>query len=644
MCGIVGVLGGNIPDKLVLEKARDAMIHRGPDDAGVYYNQQEGIGLGHRRLSIIDLSSAGHQPIADNSGRFVLIFNGEIYNYLEIKEELKNFYQFKTRADTEVLLAAYIKWKEKCLEKLNGMFAFAIWDRRARTLLLARDRLGIKPLYYTIQNDSFYFASEIKAILRLTNIERRLDKQALLDYLSYRYALGAKTMFENINSLLPGYYILVKRREEPKLVKYWDLPVVADKADAGEEEVIKETEKLLKKTVRSHMITDVPLGAYLSGGLDSGLLVALMSEISKEPVKTFSIGFAEKGFNEFEYSRKISRIFQADHHEFILHSRDYFDLMPTVIRFKDAPLSTHNEIALYVLSKQLKKFISVVLSGDGADELFAGYGRIFRSGYDLERIRRLMHSNCISRRDRNTLIRNMKKKYKILDFNSPLEHFLAQYPYLKLGEKRELMNKEFFRQSDGQLLNKIYFQAFFSKIKKLSPSDQYLYVFQKVHLLGPLHRLDTPTMAASVEARVPYVDHKLVEFVSALPLKYKLSWKSAKDKNRAALLNSDAISEKYDITKYLLRKIGAIYLPPEIINRKKMNFPAPLEHWLGKEYNNFAKSILLSSRARISGLFNKQTLQEWIKHKKNNIDDNRGLNLWMLLNIEIWMNEYKVTL
>ena len=534
MCGIIGVLG-DLPGKDLFKRSRDAMSHRGPDDGGTYYSLNENIALGHRRLSIIDTSSRGKQPLVSTDGNFVITFNGEIYNYRQLKEQINN-YEFKTETDTEVLLAAYIKWGVKCTEKIEGMFAFAIWDRRKGILFLCRDRLGIKPLYYHLKNEIFYFASEIKGILNLSKIKRELDFQGFIDYLSYRYPLGDRTLFRDIKSFPPGHYMIISNNRSPKVYKYWDLPVVIDKNDPGEAEVLENTEMLLKKSVQSHMISDVPIGAYLSGGLDSALLVGLMSSFSNDPINTFSIGFKEKGFNEFKYSREVAKKFKTNHNEYLLKSDDYLEFMTKVIRYKDSPLTTHNEISLHLLSKYLKKDATVVLSGDGADELFGGYGRIFRSGYDFDRIKKLQHYH---NPDKDILVKNLMDKYKSFNFNTPIEHFMTQYPYLKLNEKRLLLNREIFNTSDDYLLNKEYFTKVFNKIQGLSTSEQYLYVFQQTHILGPLYRLDAATMAHSVEARVPFVDHKLIEYVSGLPLKYKLSWRSKKDKELSRVLNSD---------------------------------------------------------------------------------------------------------
>jgi len=645
MCAIIGVLGNNLPDKEKFIKARDTMTHRGPDDAGVYYVPEEEIALGHRRLSIIDLSPLGRQPFLSADGRFSIVFNGEIYNYKELKKELKGFYDFKTETDTEVLLASYIKWKEKSLSKINGMFAFAIWDREKKELFVARDRLGIKPLYFSTYKNNFYFASEIKGILEASKIPRKLNKQSLLDYLSYRYPLGDKTFFENIKPLLPGHYAFIKARKEPQITEYWELPIVHNEVDAGEDEVLQKTEDLLKEAVRSHMMSDVPLGAYLSGGLDSSALVAFMAEISGKPVKTFSVGFEEDGFNEFEYARIVADHLKTEHHEIILSSENYKELMPEVIAFKDAPLHVPNEVPLYSLSKELKKHITVVLSGEGADELFGGYGRIFRSGYDLERINTVKHpvfNNSSEKNEYEILIGNLKEKYGSKLPNNSVDLLLSQYPYSKPDDIKQLLNPQLFEISENSIVNKSFFEEQFKHLSVLHPTEQLMHFFQRAHLLGILGRLDNAAMAASVEGRVPYIDHNIVEYVSALPLKYKLRWKSEEDEKLAHKLNSDQISDVYDITKYLLRKISSKYLPTKIAYRKKVGFPVPVDSWFGSELNDYAKSLLLSKDARCRPLFNEDTLSRWID--SDNTISPRGRNIWSLLNIELWMREFSIAL
>lgn len=642
MCGIVGILG-KLPSRQAVIKARDAMWHRGPDDGGLYYSQKENIALGHRRLAIIDLSAAGHQPLFSNDQRYVIVFNGEIYNYLELKEKLKNFYDFKTKTDTEVLLAAYIKWGTECFKHIQGMFAFAVWDKAKRELVVARDRLGIKPLYYHSAGKNFMFGSEIKAILPFLKNTRKLNHQGFLDYLSYRDAIGPNTLYQDVFSLLPGHYLVLKRGGRPKLVKYWDLPIVKNKKDPDLRTVLREAEQIIKDTVRAHMMSDVPVGAYLSGGLDSSLLVALMSNISRQRINTFSIGFPEEGYNEFKYARVVSRLYNTNHQEITLNGKQYLDLIPEVIKYKDAPLSIPNEIAVHVLSKKLKESITVVLSGEGADELFGGYGRIFRSGYDFERMLLLRDQDYLSSRSRNILINNLNKKYGDFTNLTDLDHFLCQYDYFGSDNKKAILNPDLFADGDDRIFNKSYFKALFKKLSPLSTSEKYIYIFQKFHLLAPLRRLDANTMSKSVEARVPFVDHKLVEYVSALSLKYKLAWLSSKDKKAGSLLNSDQISDKHDLTKFLFRAIAKKYFPKEIVNRKKVGFPVPLDTWFSGKFNDYARDILLSPKAKSSPLYRKQVLRQWLE-KDFKKDKHYGYNIWMMVNAEIWMQEYNVSI
>ena len=634
MCAIIGVLGRNLPDQEQFKKARDTMTHRGPDDAGLYYAPEEGVALGHRRLSIIDLSAAGRRPFSSWDNRFLITFNGEIYNYRELKKELEEFYSFKTDSDTEVLLASYIQWGEKCLNKLNGMFAFAIWDRKKKELFCARDRLGVKPFYYATHNGIFYFASEVKGILSMTGMERKLNKESFLDFLSYRYPLGPKTMFDGVFSLLPGHYMTLKGNRAPILKKYWELPVVVDKKDPGETEAKEKTKNLLLSSIKYRMISDVPIGAYLSGGLDSSLITGMMASVSAKPVKTFSVGFQGEDFNEFKYARKVAKLFNAEHHELVLDGKTYLDAVPEVIRFKDAPLAVPFEVSGMLLSKELKKDITVVLAGEGADELFGGYGRIFRSGYDMERINKGVKGD---------FAKNLLKKYGDLKKRNIVDHFVGQYSYFLQDEKRKLLNGSVFKNT-ADIFDEDFFREAFSSLEHLSPEEQIMHVFERVHLLGLLHRLDNSAMAKSVEAREPFVDYRLIEYVSALPLSYKMKWRSEEERRSAEVLNSDQISETHDISKYLLKEIAREYLPNEIINRKKLGPPAPLEDWFRGEFKSSAKDLLLSSDAKSKSLFNTKQLGAFLEEVPSDGNSRRGLNIWMLTTLELWMREYNVVI
>lgn len=611
------------------------MIHRGPDDAGIYYAPEEGIALGHRRLSIIDLSTDGRQPFYSHDGRYAIVFNGEIYNYRELKSELKDKYPFKTQTDTEVLLAAYIIWGPRSLQKLNGMFAFAIWDRQKKELFCARDRLGVKPFYYSFYRGTFYFSSEIKGILSMSDLQKKLNYESFLDFLSYRYPLGAKTMFEGVLSLLPGHYLAVTSKAVNEPISYWKLPAIVNKKDPGEKEAKEKTKELLLSSIKYRMISDVPVGTYLSGGLDSSLITVLMALLSPKPVKTFSVGFKGESFNEFKYARKVAKLFNTEHHELLLDGKTYLDAARETIRFKDAPLAVPFEVSGTLLSKELKKHITVVLAGEGADELFGGYGRIFRSGYDLERI----HKGVAG-----TLEKNLLKKYSDLNKKTIVDHFLSLYSYFPENEKKELIKQGVVEKYSSDFLNKIFFEAVFKEVSGLSYEEQIMHVFERSHLLGLLHRLDTDSMAFSVEAREPYVDHRLIEYVSSLPLSYKMRWKSEKDKRKAEILNSDQISETHDISKYLLKEIAREYLPSEIVDRKKLGPPAPLNDWFAGEFNSSAKELLLGNNSKSKSLFNEKYLAQFLERVPKGPNSRQGLNVWMLTTLELWMREYNISL
>jgi len=642
MCAIIGVFGKRLPDQEQFKKARDTMTHRGPDDAGLYYAPEEGVALGHRRLSIIDLSVDGRQPLFSSDKKMAIVFNGEIYNFKELRKELESSYVFGTKTDTEVILAAYKKWGVECLRHLRGMFAFAIWDREKKELFVARDRLGIKPLFYSVKNGTFYVASEIKAILALLNERRVLNKRGFLDYISYRYPLGEETFFEGICSFKPGYCAVIKDGSSPVFKKYWELPVVAQKVDAGEGEVLATTEKLLTEAVQSHMISDVPLGAYLSGGLDSSVLVAMMSAVSSKPVKTFSVGFSEKDFNEFEHARIVAKALKTDHHELSMRGDEYFSLLPETIRFKDAPLHVPNEVPLHALSKELKKYITVVLSGEGADELFGGYGRVFRSGYDFLRMRGDGLED-FSAEEKEKLRINLKQKYGVTHPKDLADHLLSQYPYTQYQDTHAILNKDVFPFTKEEVLNKQFIEKALATAEALLPEEQLMHFFQRVHLLGILGRLDNAAMGASVEGRVPFIDHVFVEHVSALPLHYKLRWKSEEDRILSKTLHSGQISEVHDSTKYLLRKIGEKMLPPEIAWRTKLGFPVPLDAWSDGVLKKTARDLLLSTDSRSRALYDIQTLEKWLSIENTSGVGKQGRNIWALLNVEIWMRECNVT-
>jgi len=648
MCGIAGIYNAD-QDCHGLEalgwRMTELLAHRGPDDRGVEtYELPNGrsLMLAHTRLSIVDLSEAGHQPMISSGGELTIVFNGEIYNFRELRRELESKgARFKSQTDTEMVLEAYREWGIECFDRFNGMWALAIWDQRRNQLLLSRDRLGIKPLYYAQDGDVFLFSSEPKGILAGERIGRRINLEGLSDYLSYRYVLGSESLFDGIQSLEPGCHLVIKNGDV-RQVRYWDLPILPEKEDPGEDAATATVAELLESAVSLRMQADVPVGAFLSGGLDSSAIVAIMAGMSNAPVKTFTIGFPEdEGVSEFSYAQQVADQFGTDHSEVLLRGQDLLALVPELINKRDAPLTVSHEVALYALSKALKKDITVVLSGEGADELFGGYGRIFRSAWDYQRMKQL--ENGLGGGSDSCLKENLLKKYVDLQPRDEVSHFLGQYSYTSLEQKNAVLSSSAQSALGPDRLNSRFFESHMKRLSGLDLHEKFMWLFQKFHLLGLLGRLDIATMATSVEGRVPFVDHRLVEYVNRLPLKYKLRWRSKADESQAALLNSDQTSEVHDIPKYLLKKISAAkHLPEDVISRRKVGFPVPLNRWLTKEFGEMAQDLLLSSDASTRPLFNQPTITKWLHDKDSGTNSNLAQSIWMLVNVELWMRQYQV--
>ena len=639
MCGVVGILNfekTNNVKKKVLSSMTNSIAHRGPDDSGTIILKNAG--LGNRRLAIIDLSEKGHMPMHDEKKELWITFNGEIYNYMEIRKELlgKN-YKFISNTDTEAILKSYKEWGPDCLKKFNGMFAFAIYDTKKNELFIARDRLGVKPLYYSKLNGALVFASEIKAILRHPGFKRRINLMAVSSYLSYRYELGTETLFQGIFKLMPGHYMVVKGNI--LIIKeYWDINLSKRNKGKSFGYYKKELKRLLEDSVKLRMISDVPIGAYLSGGLDSSIVVALMSKNSNRKIKTFSIGFKEQGYNEFEYARQVAKMYNTEHKEILLSLEDYIKTMKVLIRYKDLPLGVPNEVPLYLMSKELRKYITVVLSGEGADEIFSGYGRIFRSPLDYKKLSMIKHIPFFLKK---SIFKQFMEKYGNRQFASEMDHFLYNYSYFPFEEKKLIFNSKINKIINNDKFLTGIFSEHFNKAKDEPYYKKIWYVFEKLHLPGLLQRLDCTTMAASVEGRTPFVDYRLVEFMFTVPSKYKMKWKSFLEVIKSWNETSDEISEKRDKTKYLLRETFRNILPKAIVERKKQGFPVPLDVWFRGSIGKFAKKELLNSNSKIRMIVNQKNLEKWIdSNLKNSKDSSFGQKLWMLLNLEYWLREY----
>lgn len=644
MCGILGqIRTSNCSVKLSssvdFKSALDLMIHRGPDDSDTL--STENYQYGHRRLSIIDLDPHAKQPMTTADGSMTITFNGEIFNYRELAIELvAKGYIFRTKSDTEVLLYGIQNQGIAFISKCIGMFALAVYDKLNRKHFLVRDRLGVKPLYYHIQNGLISFSSEIKSILRLSDKDFELNLEAISSYLSFRYPVREDTFFKGIYSLPPGHVLEIPHEAKTRIIEYWN-PVShfnEQQNDRGEAYYLEQLENTLISSVKYRMIADVPVGAYLSGGVDSSLVVALMTKQTGPNVKTFTIGFDEPGYNEFNYARIVADKYQTDHHEIILKGSNYLHTMEQLIGYKDAPLSVPNEVPLFEMSKELKNHITVVLSGEGADEIFGGYGRIFRSCYDLYRS---LHSykSLLSKEDQNIFTNNFAAKYGKSAFCSEIDHFLNIYSYTSKSEKSNLLSPDFNINAMESVLSS-YFESWFNKLQSDTYENKMMYTFERVHLLGLLQRVDMTTMATSVEARVPFVDHRLVEFAFQIPFKYKLKWNSQQSIASSQTLMSDKISEVHDTPKYILKKLSEKYLPTEVIYRKKMGFPVPLNSWFGGEFNSYAREQLMSQKARGRGIYNLHTIESWLGNDSVMSNHANAMKIWMLINIELFLQRY----
>ena len=599
MCGINGIYSlkniSNINDRI--NNMNNSIAHRGPDDFGylVFSNK---IALGHRRLSIIDTNPRAKQPMTSNSGRWIIIFNGEIYNFLDLKRKVD--YKYLTTSDTEVILAYVEKFGlDKFLNDCNGMFAMALYDKKSKLLYLARDRFGIKPLYYYIDNSKLIFSSEIKGVLNSGIVNAEFNENAIDEYLGYRFIREPNTFFKGINQCESGQYYTIDESLVMSKTSYWKLPRefnIDKKFD--EKSIFMEFDDLINKSIHRRLMADVNLGTYLSGGLDSSIISAITSIYSDNRINTYTIGFPE--LNEFKYAQIISEKYKTQHHEILIDVNEYLNSMEEIINYKDSPLGVPNEIPLAKMSRKLKERITVVLSGEGADELMGGYGRIYRAPFDYQ-----------NHKDKTTCF------YK---------YFIDLYEYIpRIVRDRFIITSKVIRDEFDKTLMPVFSQR--------SNEENVFRFFHNYHIKGLLNRVDTTTMLASVEARVPFLDHELVEYsYTNIPYDLKLRWKSEKLKNESKKLYAESYSELNDIPKYLLKEIGYKYLDKRIVNRKKVGFPVPLNEWVDL-LTNISKEMFNDSF-----WLNKKEFFSYINScGKNN---QKGRLLWMLINIELFRKTY----
>jgi len=639
MCGIAGLidLSGAPVDAATLAAMRDALAHRGPDAFGVWTDGP--VGLAHRRLSIIDIKD-GAQPMHDPDTGCVLTYNGEIYNYLEIRTKLEQRgHTFSTASDTEVLLRSYVEWGEDLCSHFNGMFAFAIWDPRNKKLVAARDRLGIKPLYWTRIGQQLAFASENKAFMAHPDFIAEANLDGVSSYLTFRQAVWDICFFKNVNKLLPGH-MLVVQNGDIKTRAYWSLPMPHPGADLGEDVYLEKAQGLLSKAVERRMIADVPVGSYLSGGLDSSIIAAMMVEHTNHQVPTFSVGYVEEGYDEEGFARAVAKHVGTRHEHLTLQQDDYLTTWRGLIKQNDIPISIPHEVALYQLSAHMKKSVSVALSGEGADELFGGYGRVQRSPMDWKKIaaaRAVMGGPLAGKIGGLDIFKDTG--FAQLRHERHMDHFFDAYNWMPFEEKWGLMTGDALHEIDNDARTIGVFQKLFEAGEGADPYDRILHVFQKIHLGCLLDRLDMMSMASGLEARVPFVDHELIEYVTQIPLHHKMRWKSRLSHARGLFCSSFKASEWLDTNKYLLRRIGDRFLPREISRRKKLGFPTPLDSWFQGNMKDVAMSLLLDRKARDRGIFDPVKIEKFLTNKQNLPYDFYGKKVWMMMNIELWFNE-----
>ena len=576
----------------------NSLTHRGPD-AGGYAELADGKAcVGQRRLSIIDIDDRSNQPMWSADRKFVIVYNGEIYNYRELKAELK--YLFSTDSDTEVLLAGLALNGSEWIKNCNGMFAYALYDTTDGSFTLCRDRLGIKPLYYYLDENYFVFSSEIKGILTSGLVKAEFNTDAVDEYLANRYIREPYTFFKNIYQLPSGSILKLDADMNISINKYWELPREFNmQENENEEEVYLRFKEQLINAIRRRMIADVPLGTYLSGGIDSSIISAVGALESEKRINTYTIGFPE--LNEFSYAKKVADKYNTIHHEIVVDNKGYFGKLRELISYKDAPLGVPNEVPLAIMSKELKKNITVVLSGEGADELMGGYGRIFRSPFDYAHIDKACGK----------------------DF---YEYFIGLYEYVPRTLRDKYLKTGYSIRNEKDALIR-------SEFEKQSNEEAVFRFFHNYHVKGLLQRVDITTMYASVEARVPFLDHELIEFTyKYVPYEMKLKWNDAEAQILAATESSSAYSEVLDSPKYLVRRLGLALLPEDVVTRKKMGFPVPLNNWY-EELTLMAKELLANSE-----WFESEKLENLLAECKTNA--RFGQILWMFVNVELFRRMY----
>ena len=626
MCGIAGILefGRDMrADAAALRAMCNIMAHRGPDDDGFYTDGPAGIGM--RRLSIVDVAG-GHQPISNEDGSLWIVFNGEIYNHLALREQLiARGHAYRTHSDTETIIHLYEEYGRDCVQHLRGMFAFAVWDRNKKTLFIARDRLGIKPLYYHLTPERLLFGSEIKVVLAHGTMRAEFNRSALPEYLAFGYLSDEQTFYSGIRKLMPGHTMEIGLDGQPQIRQYWDLDASSPHESRDEGYYVRSYRELLEGAVQSHLMSDVPLGMFLSGGLDSSAVAALMTKIRREPIETFSVGYGEQSYSELPYARIVADHIKSQHREVIVSEQDFFGALPHLIWHEDEPIVWPSSVSLYFVARLARERVTVVLTGEGSDETLAGYTRyaFTLKNAALDRAYRSVVPSALRRGLRNsvatssllgaTLRRKLEHTFLAKDGESWASFYFDNF-FSAFGEAEQcgLVTKEFaaefapsaayknvlgyWEQSSGEMLQRL------------------LYTDIKTYLVELLMKQDNMSMAASIESRVPFLDHVLVEFATRIPREVQIKGLAGKT---------------------ILKKAVEDILPHEIIYRPKLGFPTPWSGWLAGPRLETIREMLLEPRSLDRRYFQRSAIERLFDEHRAKHRDNYD-RIWRLLNLELW--------
>jgi asparagine synthase (glutamine-hydrolysing) len=626
VCGITGIInaGARRAEREILERMNLCIAHRGPDDDGFYFN--ENVGLAMRRLAIIDLAH-GKQPIHNHDRTKWIVFNGEIYNYQQLREDLdKRGHEFYTNSDTEVIIHLYDEYGADCVGHLRGMFAFAIWDETEKSLFVARDRVGKKPLLYSHQpNGDLIFGSEFQALLAHPSVSREVDSEAIDSYLSFLCVPAPQTAFKQIRKLEPAHWLRWKDgRIETK--RYWQ-PDFSKKIKISEREAEEETLRILRESTKLRMISEVPLGAFLSGGVDSSTVVALMAQESSQPVKTFSIGFEEQDFSELKYAKRVANHVGAEYHEFIVKP-DAMEVLPTLVEHYGEPYADSSAIPTYYVSKETRKYVTVALNGDGGDESFAGYERhaAMRIAETYHRLPKVLRKALIEKTINLVPTSEIVQKSRVRDVKRFLqaaslpraERYFRWMSTFNREVKKDLYTEDFSRRVAGSNPSE-FLEKWFAKANGAGILDTTLLTDQMTYLPNDLLvKVDIASMANSLEARSPFLDHHLIEFAASLPEKMK--------------------ARRFE-TKSFLKRIAARLVPREVVYRRKMGFGVPIGKWFRGEMKDFVEQILLSEKSLTRGIVRREMIEKYVR-EHTRAERDHSFQLWTLLMLELWFQRF----